>query len=195
MSLNPKRVPRLAPLEPPYPDSATAEAVEALGPPIALFRTLARRPERAQAIHAWGRYYLSRRSALSLRHRELVIDRTTARCGAEYEWGIHIAVFAEKAALTREQIHSITAGDPEDACWADAGDRAVLRAVDALHDRHTLGDEEWAELVAATGEEGALDLLLLAGWYHAISFVACAVGLPNEPGTPSFAEIRGAAAA
>ena len=28
-----------------------------------------------------------------------MIDRTTALCGADYEWGVHIAVFAEKAAL------------------------------------------------------------------------------------------------
>jgi uncharacterized membrane protein YfcA len=44
---------------------------------------------------------LSRRAALSLRHRELVIDRTTARCGAEYEWGIHIAVYAAKVVVFR----------------------------------------------------------------------------------------------
>lgn len=33
------------------------------------------------------------RVALTLRQRELIIDRTTAAlCGADYEWGIHIAV-------------------------------------------------------------------------------------------------------
>ncbi len=186
--------PRLDPVEPPY-DDATAAAVEALGPPIALFRVFARRPERAQAIHGWGSYYMSRRSALSLRHRELVIDRTTARCQAEYEWGIHVAVFADKAGLTSAQVASLAAGGPDDDCWSEPSDRAVLRAVDALHDTASLSDAAWAELTGPVGEEGAIDLLLICGWYHAIAFVANAVRLPGEPGTPTFAGLRRAAGA
>jgi alkylhydroperoxidase family enzyme len=180
--------PRIAPVEPPY-DDATAAALDPLGPPIALFRLFARRPERARAIHGWGRYYLSRATALSLRHRELVIDRTTARCGAEYEWGIHIAVFAAKAELTPDQVRSLTAGRPDDPCWTDPADVAVLRAVDALHDRCDLTQQEWDALVGAVGEDGALDLMLVSGWYHAISYVARATRLPSEPDTPTFAGI------
>jgi alkylhydroperoxidase family enzyme len=179
--------PRIAPVEPPY-DADTAAALEALGPPLALFRVFARRPDRARAIHAWGRYYLSRQLALSLRHRELIIDRTTALCGAEYEWGIHISAFADKAELTAEQTRSVTAGSPDDTCW-DSGDRAVLRAVDALHARNDLGDDDWAALVEAVGPDGAIDVLLLCGWYHAISYVARAARLDQEPGTPTFASV------
>jgi alkylhydroperoxidase family enzyme len=101
----------MAPVAPPY-DQATTAALEALGPPIMLFRMFARRPERARAIHGWGSYYLSRRSALSLRHRELVIDRTTALCGAEYEWAIHISVYAAKANLTGAQVRSLAGVEP-----------------------------------------------------------------------------------
>jgi len=172
-------------VEPPY-DAETAAGLAALGPPIALFRTFARRPERAQAIQGWGRYYLSRQSALTLRHRELVIDRTTARCGAEYEWGVHVALFAAKVDLDAAQTRSTCSGSPDDDCWTDAGDRAVLRAVDALHDRNDLSDEEWDELASTIGDEAAIDLLLVCGWYHAISFVARTLRLPPEPGTPGF---------
>jgi len=172
---------RVAPLEPPY-DPATAAALEPLGPPIALFRVLARRPDRAAGVHGWGRYYLSRRSALTLRQRELVIHRTTARCGADYEWGVHVAAFAERAGLEDTQLASLASGRPGDPCWGYA-DRAVLRAVDALHERSDLDDAEWAALVSAVGEEGAIDLLLLCGWYHAISFAVRALRLPLEPGT------------
>ncbi|GAA2604119.1 carboxymuconolactone decarboxylase family protein [Paractinoplanes durhamensis] len=175
--------PRVSPAEPPY-DDETAAALAALGPPIALFRTFARRPDRARGIHGWGSYYLSRRCALSLRHRELVIDRTTARCGAEYEWGIHIAVFAAKAGLTGEQVRSLATGTATDPCWTDPGDRAVLAAVDALHTRNDLTDDEWADLTAATGPDGAIDLMLICGWYHAISYVARALRLTPEPGSP-----------
>lgn len=181
--------PRVAPVEPPH-DAETAAALEALGAPIALFRVFARRPDRAHGVHGWGRYYLSRRAALSLRHRELVIDRTTRRCGAEYEWGVHVAVFAGKAGLDAGQIRSIVAGGPDDDCWTDPADRAVLRAVDALCSANDLSDDEWRELTGAVGEEGAVDLLLLCGWYHAISFAARVLRLPPEPGTPAFGDYR-----
>src|SRR5262245_41224929 len=101
--------PRIAPVEPPY-DEATAAALASLGPPIALFRVFARRPERAQAIFGWGSYYLSRRAALTLRHREIVIDRTAARCGAGYEWAIHATVFGGKAGLDAAQLRSLAGG-------------------------------------------------------------------------------------
>ena len=143
------------------------------------------RPDRALAIAGWGRYYLSRRGALSLRHRELAIDRTTALCGAGYEWGIHIAVYAGKAGLTDEQVASLATGDPADACWTDPADRAVLATVDALHQRADLNDAEWQTLLDAVGEDAAVDLLLLCGWYHAISFAVNALRLPAEPGTPA----------
>ena len=167
------------PVTPPY-DEETASALAALGPPIALFRLFARRPDRARAIHGWGSYYLSRRTALTLRHRELVIDRTTARCGAEYEWSIHVARFAEKAGLTGEQILSMEKGNPDDPCWTEPADRAVLHAVDALHDTSDLSDEQWDVLVRAVGEEATIDLMLVCGWYHAISFVARAARLSPE---------------
>lgn len=181
--------PRIAPLEPPF-DDATTKALEPLGPPLALFRLFARRPERAAGIVGWGHYYLSKQTALTLRHRELVIDRTTARCGAEYEWGIHIAFFAAKVGLDDAQVSSLTHGGPDDPCWTDAADRAVLVAVDALHDRSDLTDSEFAQLIEAIGEEAAIDLMLLCGWYHSISFVARATRLPSEPGTPTFESVR-----
>lgn len=180
-----RNVPRLTPVEPPFDDD-TAEALERLGPPIALFRLFARRPERARAIQGWGRYYLSRQSALSLRHRELVIDRTTALCGAEYEWSIHVAVYAAKAGLTDAQVTSTATGGPDDPCWTDDADRIVLRTIDALHETRDLSDAQWDALQAAVGEEAAIDLLLVCGWYHAISFAARVIRLPLEPDTPAF---------
>jgi len=185
MLRNPKQ-PRVEPVAAPH-DDATAAALADLGPTIALFGVLARRPDRAHAIARWGRYYLSRRVALTLRQRELIIDRTTALCGADYEWGIHVAVFADKAGLTDTQIASLATGQPTDRCWNDPADAAVLQAVDELHLTNDLRDETWEELVAAIDEEGAVDLILIAGWYHAISFAVRALRLTQEPGTPRLA--------
>jgi len=182
---NSKR-PRVAPVVE-SGDAATAAALAELGPPIALFGVFARRPDRAHAIAQWGRYYLSRRVALTLRHRELIIDRTTALCRADYEWGIHVAAFADKAGLTGIQIASLATGQPTDRCWNAPVDVAVLQAVDELHSTCDLRDETWEELVAAIGEEGAVDLILIAGWYHAISFAVRALRLTQEPDTPRLA--------
>ncbi|WP_329052718.1 carboxymuconolactone decarboxylase family protein [Amycolatopsis sp. NBC_01488] len=173
--------PRIVPLEPPF-DAEAADVLERLGPPIQLFRVWARRPDLARGVASWGRYYFSTQSALTVRQRELVIHRTTARCGADYEWGVHVAAFAEKAGFDEAQLGSLAAGSPSDACW-DAADRAVLTAVDELRATADLSDETWAHLVAASGEDGALDVLLVCGWYHAISFTVRALRLPLEPGT------------
>ncbi|MFC7496508.1 MULTISPECIES: carboxymuconolactone decarboxylase family protein [unclassified Nocardioides] len=173
--------PRIAPLEPPYDEEAAA-VLERLGPPIQLFRVWARRPELAHGVAGWGSYYLSRRSALTLRQRELVIDRTTALCGAGYEWGVHIAAFAEKAGLDDAQVSSLATGGPGDDCWTPA-DRAVIAAVDELHATFDLSDRAWSDLVAVSSEDAALEVTLLCGWYHAISFAVRALRLPLEPGT------------
>src|SRR6185436_18451878 len=91
---------RLAPLAPPYPPEA-AELLESLRlglpEPIALFRTLAHAPRVLARIKAGG---LLDRGPVPLRLREIAILRTTARCGAGYEWGVHVAGFAGKAELT-----------------------------------------------------------------------------------------------
>jgi alkylhydroperoxidase family enzyme len=181
-SKQPRVVPNI-----PREDDGTAAALTELGPPIALFRVFARRPDRAHAISAWGRYYFSRALRLTLRQRELVIDRTTALCVADYEWGIHVAVYSAKAGLTDEQVDSLATGRPTDSCWQDPGDIAVIAAVDELHQTNDLRDETWDELVGQIGEEGCVDLILVAGWYHAISFTVRALRLEQEPGAPLLA--------
>jgi Carboxymuconolactone decarboxylase family len=183
-----KQTPRITPVEPPY-DRNTEAVLDPLGPPIQLFRVFARRPDLARGVHGWGQYYLSRRSALSIRQRELVIDRTTALCGADYEWAIHIAAFAEKADLSEQQVRSLACGSFDDECWSNTADGAVLRAVDELHETYDLCDSTWSALSDAVGEDGALDVILVCGWYHAISFAVRALRLPLEPGTSPLAEV------
>jgi len=155
-----------------------------MGPPINLFKLFARNLPMAEAMAGWGSYELSKRLSLSMRQRELVIDRVTARCGAEYEWGVHVAYFADRVGLTRQQITSLTHGSPTDTCWPPT-ERALLTAVDELHDTADLSDETWNSLDLT--DEQRLDLLLLTGWYHAIAFAARAARVPLEPGAPRFA--------
>ncbi|MDY7106665.1 MAG: carboxymuconolactone decarboxylase family protein [Actinomycetota bacterium] len=183
---------RIAPLEPPH-DPETAERLAAMMPagvpPIALFRTFAHNPAMTDAMRGWGGYELSRRLSLPMRDREIVIDRTCARLGCEYEWGVHVAFFAERVVLSAEQVTSLTHGSAADTCWTDDRDRLLIEAVDALCDTATLDDALWNRLAATFTEPQLLDLLLLCGWYHAIAFAANAARVPLEDGAPRFADV------
>ncbi|WP_432014294.1 carboxymuconolactone decarboxylase family protein [Streptomyces cucumeris] len=187
---------RISPLEAPYAPE-TAALLRRMMPtdeePLALFRLYARNQQLAQALHDWGSYQLSRRLSLDLRDRELVINRTCARCGCEYEWGVHVARFASRAGLTDAQIASLTHGTSADECWTTERDRLLLDAVDALHTHHDLDARLWARISTEFTSEQLLDLFMLCGWYHAISYTARATRLAPEPGTPRFSDFGPAA--
>ena len=79
-------MPRIAPLEPPYTEAVGAQLASMMPagvPPIGLFRVFARHLPMTGAMHGWGRYQLGRQLTLTMREREIVIDRTSARCGCE----------------------------------------------------------------------------------------------------------------
>ena len=172
--------PRIAPANPPYPAEIQAR-FDALMPPgvapLVLFRALARDRRLFQRFMGGG---LLDKGHLTLRQREIVIDRVTARCGSEYEWGVHIAFFAERAGIDAGQRRSLVRGGPEDACWS-AEDALLIRFCDALHASCDLDDALWTRLRAAFSEEAMLELLLLAGFYRTVSYLTNALRLPLEP--------------
>jgi alkylhydroperoxidase family enzyme len=143
----------------------------------------------AEAMGTWGSYELSKRLSLSMREREIVIDRTCARCGCEYEWGVHVAFFADRVGLTSNQITSLTHGASTDPCWSNPRDRVLIDVADALHDGSRIDDGLWERLSGELSEAEILDLLMLCGWYHAISFAANGVELALEDGAPRFAAV------
>src|SRR3954462_12366115 len=106
--------PRIAPLEPPYaPDIAEQfNRIMRGAPPLVLFRVMAGHARAWEKFRGGG---LLDRGPLSLRQREIVIDRTCARTGCEYEWGVHVATFAGAAHLTEEQVHATVRGAAAEA--------------------------------------------------------------------------------
>ncbi|HZC74094.1 MAG TPA: carboxymuconolactone decarboxylase family protein [Jatrophihabitans sp.] len=185
-------VTRIAPLSPPY-EPEVAEQLARMMPagaePIGLFRVFARNLPMARAMFSLGHYQLGRQLSLSLREREIVIVRTCALCRCEYEWGVHVAFFAGRAGFDAAQLRSLTHGDAADACWADPRERLLIRAVDALYRNGDLDDDLWLELRGTFGEAHILDVVLLCGWYQAISTLARTARLANEPGAPTFASV------
>jgi alkylhydroperoxidase family enzyme len=175
---------RIAPAAQPLPDDIR-EAIDAImrgRPPLLLFTTLAR--DRRLFFKFFNSGLLDR-GHLTIRQREIVIDRVTASCGAEYEWGVHVSVFAAKAGLTEEQITSLTVGGPEDACWTDI-ERLLIRLCDSLHKDCTVDDALWAELSRHHDDETLLELLMLAGAYRTVSYLVNSLRLPPEPGARRF---------
>lgn len=170
---------RIAPQQPPF-SAAVAEQLAKLTPPgttpLVLFTTLARDERLFSRFMGGG---LLDKGRLTLRQRELMIDRTTARCGSEYEWGVHVAFFGARIGLDEAQTRSLVAGGPDDACWS-AEDRLVLRLADALHERADVDDALWAEARASFGEEAMIELILLAGFYRTVSYLTNALRLPLE---------------
>jgi len=176
---SPSPAPRMAPAEPPYPPEIKAR-LDALMPPgvepLLLFRVMARDQRLFQRFMGSG---LLDKGHLTLRQREIVIHRVTARCGAEYEWGVHAALFAKRAGLDAAQLSSTAHGGADDECWS-AEDALLIRFCDALHAECALDDALWAELRAAFSEEAILELLLLAGFYRTVSYLTNALRLPPE---------------
>ena len=176
---------RIAPAQPPY-EPAIAEALSRIMPtgvePLALFRTMAKSPRAFGKMFAGG---LLDKGPLSLRQREIVIDRTTARLGCEYEWGVHVALFACKVGFGPVEIAATVRGPSDAACWS-VPEQALLALVDDLVDQRAIADTTWSALAAHFDEPQLLEAIALAGYYHTISFLCRGLALPPEPWSARF---------
>ncbi|WP_334190113.1 carboxymuconolactone decarboxylase family protein [Noviherbaspirillum sp.] len=175
---------RISPVEPPYEGALSDTFARVMPPgvaPLKLFRTMARNPRVLQRMFAGS--FLDQGS-ITLRDRELVILRTCFRCKCEYEWGVHVAFFSERATLSNEDVAATLKRDPQDLPPHEA---LLIGLVDQLHDHARVTDELWAGLARHYTEEQMLELIALAGYYHTISFIANAAGVQAEAYAPRFA--------
>jgi alkylhydroperoxidase family enzyme len=173
---------RLQPAAPPYPANVQAafdRMPQSWMPPFALFTMLARHSELFERFIRGAPAYLPG-THLAIRQREVLLLRVTARCRCDYEWGMRVHYFAEEAGLTAAQVHATVHGDAASPCWT--GDDAILiRLADELHDSCDIGDELWGALRSAFDDEAILELLLIAGYYRTVGYLANGLRLPREP--------------
>jgi alkylhydroperoxidase family enzyme len=176
--------PRIAPLEPPYPAGVQENLDKVMrgASPLLLFRTVAHNPRVLQRMMAGG---LLDHGSISIRARELMILRICARCGAEYEWGVHVASFAAKVQWSSEQIHATVHGDYADECWT-AEDKLVIQLADQLYETSRVDDSLWIKLSAHFKSEQLIELIMLAGLYHAVSFITNSCDIQLEAFAPRF---------
>ncbi len=176
---------RIPPLDPPYAAEVGEHFARLMPPgmePLKLFRTVAHNPRVLGRMRRGG---LLDPGSISVRERELMILRTCARCGAEYEWGVHVAFFAAQAGFTPAQIRASAHGDASDPAW-DEDERLLIRLADELHDTAAVSDALWAQLSLRWRPEQLIELLMLAGLYHAVSYVINGAGVELEANAPRF---------
>jgi alkylhydroperoxidase family enzyme len=175
---------RIAPLEPPYAPEIQAQFDRIMrgAPPLTLFRVV------AGNARAWDKFRaasLLDGGPLSLREREIVIDRTCALTGSEYEWGVHVAIFAGAAGLSVEQVRATVQGKADAPCWS-VPEQALIAAVDALHARATLNEAEFIALSAHYDDTKIFEILLLCGFYRTVAYLANGLALPLEENAARF---------
>lgn len=176
---------RIAPASPPFSDDIQRQldAIMPPGvPPLLLFRVLARDARLFERFMAGG---LLDKGHLSLRQRELAILRTCARCGSEYEWGVHVTAFSARAGLSEQEARAAATRSGLGPTWAP-DERAIIELMDELHDTSTLCQRSFDALRQHFDEEQLLELILLAGYYHTVAFITNGLALSRESFAASF---------
>ena len=170
---------RIEPAQPPFPPNIEALMNRIVPPgmePFKLFTAMARDP---RLFERWTGRSLLGGGNLSLRQREIVIDRVTASCGSEYEWGLHVAFFQEEAGFSEEQLRSFVHGGADDPCWS-ADEAILIRVCDSLRATNDIDDDLWADLKTVLTDEAIIEMLMLAGMYRTVAYITNSLRLPLE---------------
>ena len=174
---------RIPPLEPPYDPEVKAMLDKWMPPnsgvePLRLFRTFGVHDELASRMRPLGAGILGR-GRVEPRLREVIIHRTCALTGAEYEWGVHVMGFGRPLGFTDEQLASTVHGSADDSCWSEQ-EAALFRLADELHSSSTASDDLFGQLSRHFRNDEILELVITAGWYHTIAYVINAAGVERE---------------
>jgi len=170
---------RIEPAKPPFPpevDALINRIVPPGVPPFTLFTTLARDPR--LFVRFAGRGLLGRGN-VTVRQREIVIDRVTSQCGSEYEWGLHVSFFREECKFTDEEVYSLVHGGPDDPCWT-AEEKLLIRMCDSLYKTCNIDQELWDGLKKFLSDVGVMELIILAGSYRTVAYLTNSIQMPLE---------------
>ncbi|MFJ6087943.1 carboxymuconolactone decarboxylase family protein [Streptomyces sp. NPDC092369] len=188
-STTPRTPPRIPPLNPPYEPHIKTMLDKWMPPdtavePLALFRTFGVHDELFSRMLPLGSGLLGH-GRVEPRLRELVIHRTCALCGAEYEWGVHAVTFGSPLGMTDGQLFSTVHGSADDPVWSQR-EALVFRLTDAVHATSGISDELFTELATHFTPDQILELVITAGWYRTISYVINVAGVELEPWAARF---------
>jgi 4-carboxymuconolactone decarboxylase len=172
---------RLSPLPADQWDEGVEKALSGLFPADRLnpeaagnfVATLVRHPKLARNYLRFS-FYLLYGSTLPERVRELAVLRVAHLSNCTYEWEHHTRMGRE-AGLTDEVIDGVARGEA-----FDEFDRAVLAAVDQLHDKSVVSDPTWAALSEHLDEQQLMDLVFTVGSYGALAMAINTFGVEPD---------------
>ena len=181
---------RRMPLRAPPYDEAAARAIGNTAfsgtlSPQNLRLTLAQEPKLAVAFQQMAHVVLFQGS-VSEREREIAIIRTGALTRSEYEWGMHVSIYAERCGLSEAQVMELTCNASlDESLWSEK-ERLIVRMVDELHAHSTVGDSTWAQLQAHWPRDQVVELVLASSFYHMAAFFLNSMAVPLEHGSRRF---------
>jgi alkylhydroperoxidase family enzyme len=146
---------------------------------VNILRTLLWHPDVAAPFYQFGSKL--RQGRLPARHLELVILRIAWNCQSPTEWAGHVGP-ARASGLADQEIDRIADG-PMAPGW-DPFESTLLQAADELHDHARLSDATWTALAERYDRAQLVELVLVIGNYHLLSYVMNAFEIEPEPDWP-----------
>lgn len=147
------------------------------GPAGNIFATLGRHPGLMRKWLPFGGKLLS--GKLPALDREILILRTAANCGTDYEFGQHVLI-ARGVGIDDDAVRAVVAGT--------GPDELLIQAADELHSTSVLSDATWAALSGRYDERQLLEVAFVVGHYHMVAMVLRSAGVELEAGVPSIAD-------
>ena len=158
-----------------------ARAFYAGGDPGPIVSALAHVPEVLEAAMPFISVILGP-SSISLRTKELVILRTSARLGCRFCVNAHTVVAAE-AGLARSELQALRGDIPIDDVFADPAERVIVRWVDTVATAGPVPSNARDALGAHLATHAVVELTLLIGATMMLNRFCTALELPTGSAT------------
>ncbi len=151
------------------PTSATGSAAVVPGASTigAPFNVYLRSPLLAQQLRGVGEH-LRFKTSLPAKLNEFAILITARQWGAQYEWFAHHRL-ALKAGLNPAVAEDLAQGKRPAGMQDD--ETAIYNFVHELHTTHQASDANFKAVVERFGEQGAVDLIAVTGYYVMVSMI------------------------
>jgi 4-carboxymuconolactone decarboxylase len=151
------------------PTAATGSAAVVKGAAFlgAPFNVYLRSPELAQGLRQVAEY-IRFKTSLPPRLNEFAILVTARHWGSQYEWFAHHRL-AMQAGLSPAVAEDLAQGRRPSGMKED--EAAIYDFSHELHNRHEVSDAAYKAVVDKFGEQGAVDLIAVNGYYTMVSMI------------------------
>ncbi len=137
-------------------------------------------PKLLRAAAPLGEHFTPKQSSLSEREREIAVVVMTNRWHSEYPAAAHERR-GKEVGLPAASVEAMMAGLP--TSFPDAREQVVYEVATALAGGRVISDGLYERAVKALGHEGITDVIVLMGYYTAVSltmnFYRVAAGTPG----------------